>query len=321
MKIVTCTDLHIRQKTPQSRTDVNWLEQCLGQLEAVFALAEREGASAVLCSGDVGDAPVWSYTAILGMWRLLNNYRDIPFYTTVGQHDVRGNRIEDWPQYSLGLLATLTSESGDPYRGDGIVKVLESGRHAVLGEKIEVYGFGFNQPETIAFLEGKYPFPMGDKFRIALVHALVGPDDAMGWKGIAAQNLRGCQVASFGDVHCGFDIYEFPSGCVAYSTGSLIRSSLTDIGRVPMCALLDIDDDGAFEVQFFDIPDGDDKVVFFTREEAQAAGDTAEAFKEMVRIAREHSDEPPRQRVQRVGEAGGYTTRQINLVVERLEEE
>ena len=309
--LVTFTDPHIRMKTPQSRTDTNWLEQCLGQIEAVFALANKHKARAVLCSGDVGDGPAWSDRAIVGLWQILAEYRHIPFYTTVGQHDVRGHRIEEWHDSSLGLLSTLTrnpNKSGalDKYDLSGMVNVLEGGRSVKIDGKVEIYGFGFNQPETIAFLEGKFPFDMDDtKFRIALVHALVGPEDAMGWKGIEHQNLRGCQVASFGDVHCGFDSHEFPSGCVAYSTGSLTRSSLADIGRVPACAVIKINEDNSFELEHHEIPDGDDHVVFFT--------------KEMVQLAREHQDETPVNRVQRVGDSNGFTARQIALVVDRLE--
>lgn len=307
---VTFTDPHVRMKTPQSRTDTNWLEQCLGQIEAVFALADQKRARAVLCSGDVGDSPAWSDLTISGMYDILKHYEHIPFITTVGQHDVRGHRIEEWDKSSLGLLAKLS----------GLITVLESGKSLVLDHRVEVYGFGFNQPETIALLEGKYPFPLDNKrFKIALVHAQIGPEDSMGWKGIAHQNIRGCQIASFGDIHCGFDAYEFPSGTVAYSTGSLTRTSLSDLGRVPMCAVIKVEDDNSFELEFHEIPDGDDKVVFFTKETVQAAGDTAEEFKAMVLKAREHQDETPIKRLQRVGEANGFTARQIALATERLE--
>lgn len=306
---VTFTDPHIRMKTPQSRTDTNWLEQCLGQVEAVFALANREKARAVLCSGDLGDSPAWSDLAVGGLYDILNNYKHIPFITTVGQHDVRGHRIQDWQQSSLGLLSKLT----------GLVRVLEGGQAISINRKIEIYGFGFNQFETQAFLDGRFEFPVDDKFRIALVHASVGAEETMGWKGIGNQNIRGCQIVSFGDIHEGFDLYEFPSGSVAYSTGSLVRTSLSDVGRVPLAAILRVEDDNSFEIEFHEIPDGDDKVVFFTKDSVQAAGDTAEQFKSMVHLAREHQDESPVKRLQRVGEAGGYTPKQISMVVDRLE--
>lgn len=308
---VTFTDPHIRMKTPQSRTDTNWLETCLGQVEAVFAIANKEKARAVLCSGDLGDSPAWSDLAVGGLFDILDNYKHIPFITTVGQHDVRGHRIEDWNKSSLGLLSKLT----------GMVRVLEGGQSVVINRKIEIYGFGFNQPETQAFLAGKYEFPIDDRFRIALVHASVGAEESMGWKGIANQNVRGVHVASFGDIHDGFEPHEFASGSVAYSCGSLVRSSMNDVGRTPMACVIKVEDDNAFTLDFVEIPDGDDKVVFFTKEMVKAAGDTAEQFKNLVGIAREHQDESPVKRVQRVGEQGGFSQKQISLVVDRIEQD
>lgn len=311
-RIVTFTDPHIRMKTPQSRTDVNWGEQCLGQIESVFAYADSIKARAVLASGDIGDGPAWSDRMIKGLWEILNTYQHIPFITTVGQHDVRGHRIEEWSDSSLGLLATIS----------GLVTVLEAGKSIKLDGRVEIYGFGFNQPETIALLEGKYPFQLDTPtFKIALVHASVGPEESMGWAGISNQNLRGCHVASFGDIHCGFDEHQFPSGTVAYSTGSLVRTSISDIGRVPMCAVLTINDDNSFEIAYHDVPDGDDAVVFYNKEGIITSTDIAADFKQMVTMAREHQDETPTVRLRRLGQSSGYTDRQIGLAVDRLEVE
>jgi hypothetical protein len=311
LSIVSFTDPHIRMTTPQARCDTNWLEQCLGQVEAVFNFANQKRARAVVCSGDVGDSPAWSDLAIVGLYKILEQYKHIPFITTVGQHDVRGHQIADWRQSSIGLLSLLSN----------LVTVLIGGQSIILDRKLEIFGFGFNEPETLAFLDGKFPFDVNSKyFRMALVHAQVGPSESMGWQGIENQKLQGCQVASFGDIHCGFEPYEFPSGTVAYSTGSLVRSSLTDMGRTPMCAVIEILENQEFTLDFHEIPDGDDSVVFYNNAVVDSSVDTAIEFKNMVQKAREHQDETPIKRLQRVGVDNGFTQKQIDLAINKLED-
>lgn len=311
---VTFSDSHLKMTTPAQRTDSNWMEQVLGQIEAVFAVASARRARAVLCAGDVGDSPAWSDRAILGLWDILYRYQHIPFYTTVGQHDVRGHRVADWRDSSLGLLSTI----GKVGTGS-LVNVLEGGRFVTIDGCVDVFGFGFQQPETHQLLEGTFPFPVNERKRIALVHACVGDTETMGWQGISKQKIVGCHVAVFGDVHQGFE-HTFPSGLMAYNSGSLSRGSKADIGRMCLCGVLQVGDE-AVDLEFVEIPDVDDAVAFHTGDEVACTEDTARRFKDMVRLARDHQDESPMDRVRRIGEAHGFTKRQIAMVVERLEQD
>jgi DNA repair exonuclease SbcCD nuclease subunit len=305
--VLTLTDPHIRVAKPEGRTDSEWLDVCLGQIEQAFAIAKRTECSAVLCSGDLGDSPNWSPKAIVGFMQIVKQY-DIPFVTTLGQHDVFGHNIDTWKHTSVGVLAEA-----------GVIQVLRHGEYLLIDEEIGVYGFAFGEYETDELLKGTWMPPEAHKnrFKIALVHASVGPTEAMGWAGIEHQNIRNVDLASFGDIHCGFDPYEFKSGAIAYSTGSLTRGSRADIGRMPMVAVVTVNDD--WNMDFEEVPDGDDEDVFVIDAASETVGDTADAFKKVLMTALDFRDETPSKRIQRVGEEHAYSPRQISLVLERLE--
>jgi len=310
-KIVTFTDSHIKTTTPRSRTDKHWLDLCLGQIESVFALANSVGASAVLCSGDLGHSPNWSYPAIRGFFKILKKYKDIQFITTVGQHDVVGKQIEDWDSTPMGLLAEIAPN----------MHVLEGGDSIVVdgSPSIEVYGFGFDQLETKELLEGRYAFRYNESFRIAIVHASVGAKEDVGSSSIESQNIHGCHVASFGDIHDGFDVYEFKSGTCAYSTGSLVRPSISDKGRIPACACISIEEDHSFDIDFYDMPDGDDDVCFVSDKPKTDQQELAAEFDRILEEARSATSESPIKRVQRIGQEMDVPKDAIDLVINSME--
>lgn len=316
---VTFTDSHIRVKTPLGRVEDDWLSVCLSQFEQVLALAKEKEASAVLCSGDLGDSPKWhdkvrGDVATVELISLIKQY-NIPIYLTLGQHDVYGHNMDTWMYTAVGVLAEA-----------GVVKVLRRGE-SVLIDNTMIYGFAFGEEETESLLAGQWRAPQSHNpyFKIGLVHASVGAEETMGWAGIQNQKVIGLDVAQFGDIHEGFDCYEMPTGgCICYSPGSLTRASRADRGRTPMCAVIDVEGKG-FDLNFYDISDGIDEDVFhdeigetLTVEEQI---DTAAAFKHLVGIARTAQDETPTQKIARVGREGEFSQRQIALVQERLDEE
>lgn len=306
-RVLTLTDPHIRVTKPDGRTDADWLDVCLGQMEQAFAIAKRTECDAILCSGDLGDSPNWSPRAMVGFIKILKDY-NIPFITTLGQHDVFGHNIDTWQNTSVGVLAEA-----------GLIRVLRRGEYVLIGEEIGVYGFAFGEDETTELLKGTWRAPESqqNRFKIALVHAQVGPSESMGWASIAHQNIRNVDLASFGDIHCGFEPYTFKGGAMAYSTGSLTRSSRADMGRMPMVAVISVTDE--WSMDFEDVPDGSDDDVFWTDAASETVGDTAEAFKKMLATALDFRDETPAKRVQRVGAEHNYSPRQVGLVLERLE--
>lgn len=306
-RVLTITDTHIRITKPENRREADWLDVCIGQVEQAFALAEKYECSAVVCSGDLGDSPNWSPKAMVRFIELCKRYPKIPFITTLGQHDVFGHNIDTWKDSSVGVLEAT-----------GIITVLRHGQHYLINDDLAVYGFAFGEAETVEFLRGQWHPPVAHKnrFKLALVHATVGATETMGWAGISNQNLRNVDLASFGDIHDGFEVHHFDE-TDAYSTGSLTRSSIADKGRVPSAGLLEVTDEN-WNLSFLEVFDGHDVDVFVEGAASIAYGDTAAQFKEALQTAFQYKDEPPLQKVQRVGAAGGFTDRQINLVVERL---
>jgi len=308
--IVTCTDLHIRAETPSARVEKDWLSVCLGQLEQVLAIAKAEEARLVLCSGDIGDSPRWHPRALVELMKLLDSYK-ITVVTCLGQHDVYGHNIDTWPHTGVGILAQAK-----------YLTVLNRGACYNLIDGLGVYGFSFGEPETEELLSGTWrpPEEHKDKFKVALVHASVGAKEDFGWAGIEHQNVRGVHLASFGDIHDGFDPHQFKDGALAYSTGALVRSSKSDMGRVPCCAIVEYERNGKYTLDFADVEDGNDADVFnVDSQDAEIAEDLAAQFKAVLVSAQAYSDEHPKDRLLRVGQSNKYTERQINLAVTALD--
>jgi len=314
-KVVTFTDSHIRMSAPVGRIEKNWLDVCLGQFEQVLAIAKREEADAVLCSGDLGDSPKWAPEALVRFMDLVSQY-GIPIITTLGQHDVYGHNIDTWTYTGVGVLA-----AADAMAKTGLFTVLRNGDYELIGDDIAVYGFAFEEDTTKDLLSGRWQSPKEHKprVRIGLVHASVGAEAGYGWEGIADQCVRGLHIAQFGDIHEGFDIFERENEAQSFSPGSLVRSSRNDIGRTPLCAIIDVTAEG-WTIAYEDVPDGDDEHVFITDAVLPDMGDMAQDFKNMLARARDYKDEHPRDRVERIGKSGGYTKKQQTLVLERLEE-
>ena len=294
----------------------------MADLEFILNHAKEVNADAIVCSGDFFEKPVQPGSVMTPLIKLLKQ-NTIPIYTTVGQHDTNGHNCDDYGIKSLGQL--------DAY---GLVKVLIHGEAEDLGYVI-IRGYGFNDPETDDLLSGKMGRPDPNAaygydgnetvFEIALVHASVGADETMVHQGISQQSICAADLALFGDIHQGFEPYEFPSGCLALGLGSLGRRRIDDYGRVAQFAVIRIDNQLDFELEFISLPGLPDEDIFIAPVEiSEEAVDTAAVFKEEWDKAVAVHDMTPQERARRLGElmvrAGEISQEAAQLVLSYMPE-
>ncbi len=318
MKIVTITDTHIRLTTPAARTDVNWLNTILTKMRWVYSEAESLGATAVCISGDLGDEASWSPRAIVKTQELFKEFqqRGIQTICTIGQHDVYGHKIDEWRYTGLGILES-----------SGVITVLHDGQHVVVskdGVDCVVYGFGFNEETTLALLDGTYTVEKVGKTpnTLALIHASIGAEETFGWKSVQNTKIKNIAIASFGDIHQGFDPVK-PSGSdtICYSTGALVRSSSADIGRVPRMGILEFNKSGV-ELELVEIPCTKDTDAFkpeYFDKKSDNEG-ISDEFVAILKNIRETTDESAKSRIARIGKTLGYSENVIALAVDNTEE-
>lgn len=310
MTIVGFTDVHLRASNPPGRID-NYPNAILGKLKYIFSYANDLKADAIVCSGDLGDNREWSCS-----WNLINQFvalrnicKDIPFITTVGQHDVEGQNIYIYDKYVLGMLEKV-----------GILQVLHSGNYIDIGD-IRVFGFGFGQIETEDFLKGRTLLKTDGKLPIALVHASVGSDSFFTIESIKSQNIKTECFAAFGDIHAGFEPHSFSSGAVAFSSGAVARKTMGERDNVPKFWVLEIDEDGECKLEFHDLPIMDKELAFAkTVEEAVSIEDTAKALKAKLERAKAMPLETSKEKVQRIGRAIEEEEEVICQVTTRIKE-
>lgn len=310
MKFAYIADPHVDITTPVSRTD-DYFEAIMAKLEYVFAHAEKQGCSAVLCGGDLFHKAVQPGTVMLRMIQLLTKY-SVPLVTTVGQHDTNGHNIDDYPIKSLGLLEAA-----------GLLRVLRAGESLTFTEDhdvVEVVGYAFGEPETEAFLRGKDAPTEGGPLRIALVHASIGPDECMGWEGVSNLKCHSADLALFGDIHQGFPPHETRAGTICLNPGSLGRRSVVEADHLPQFVMITVEDQVDIHLDYETVP-GPPASEIFEREEQGDLGDLAEEFKAEWRKAQEAQDESPVDRVRRIGKAFGFDRPVVELVLHHIPQE
>lgn len=315
LKFIHITDIHLRAKTPRSRNDSDFLSTIIGKLEYVFSYAQKIHADAILCSGDVGDIPIWSPRVQIEFIQLLKKYKHIPFVTTIGNHDVTGSATETIDNSTLGVLQEA-----------GVLHIVNNGyrknwSNYTIGSSdgqthARIYGCGFNAPITNTLLDGVDITNNSDGFTIALIHATVGPEDAMGrWKCIDNQNIHGnIDLALFGDVHCGFEATELKSGTIAYSPGSLVRLTKSESDNLVLFGLIEINDDYEFTIVDVEIPSSDD---CFNEDNDDSYDDLAGQYKEIRMSSLEDKRESLKDKVFRVCADLQYSDDIANLVLSR----
>lgn len=100
MKIIYCSDLHLREDRPICRTDEDWIETQLKQLKFIANTAKKHSAI-VLIGGDIFHrSQVPDY--IKNMF--INTFNGLKVYAIAGQHDLPWHMLSKIDQSSFGVL-------------------------------------------------------------------------------------------------------------------------------------------------------------------------------------------------------------------------
>lgn len=312
MKAVVVGDMHLTDEKPASRTDEDFFAGQLACLDAIRAVAQAEKADAVLYLGDMLDGRRVSNRVQLGLGEHLAALKKsgVAAFTTLGQHDVRGHDASRYVRDSdLAVYETL-----------GHLTVLRAGQY-VEHKGVAVYGFAFGDVETKAFLEGRFVYGDECAVRVALVHATVGPRGMAYVSPIDEQCIEGVDWAFFGDVHCGFDLHEFPErgGRTAFALGpgAMTNMSVSEKDHEPCVFVVDFDD---FSIAPYELPHAPASV-FSGAEAAVADAASSEDFRQRLVAARERSSESDRDVVARVGREMGFEKGEIDALLGAMRED
>lgn len=230
MKIVAAGDLHYTDKRPAFRVDGDFFAFMLELTERMLMKAVKVGSPAILVPGDFLNERRVSNIVHEALVTLFRQYPGIKIITTLGQHDVRSHDIHSYRIDSDMRLLEIALH--------GQLIVLKSGEHTILEDKegrtLAVFGFGFNEPDTIAFLNGRFSSPVKADYKMAVVHADISQEQ------IKDQLVSGVDFAVFGDHHTGFEPYDFGS-TVAFSCGVMTPMRTDELLHYCTYAVVDLE--------------------------------------------------------------------------------
>ena len=218
------TDLHLRFTKPRCRTDENYLDSQLKDLQYLITQHTYK-TNLVLCAGDVFNIYNDRPEVFLKLVSLLKKLNKV-LVTTLGQHDVPNHDIKNWEKNSyFGLnnerIIVLTS-------GNILTIPIENDLKIILS------GYGYGEQETENLLESNIrlnPASIDSIHTIDLIHASVGHYDTVVHKSIArlAYNPKGLGI--FGDIHSGFEVHKHRAGGKSINPGAMARQSTIDKDR------------------------------------------------------------------------------------------
>lgn len=228
-------DTHIRESTPESRTDNYWLAQ-ESKLKFIRDLC-LEHDCPLLHSGDVFDH--WKPTPFLLAWTMSM----LPPHTVFvcGQHDLPENTMQQYHRSGCKVLA----------KRDGITLASKQKLH--ITHMANIYGFSFG--ESLDGHEG-----VSKDFNVALVHKMVwhnnkphpkvttkdGADSTM-------NKLKDFNIIVTGDNHIPFVVEH--DGRLLVNPGSMMRITASQVDHKPRVYLW-YEETNTVEPVFLPIMDG-----------------------------------------------------------------
>lgn len=298
-KFLHFTDSHIKCNAPSSRTDKHYLDTILNKFYQLFDFAQDNGVHHILCSGDLGDLAVWSKTAEIEFAGLLRENSNIRLFTTIGNHDAVGKNSDNYLTGTIGLLETVD-----------LLDVV-TWRHPVKFQFVDLVALEFGNP--ILKRDNPY-FLERENFTIALVHDTVGPNKSPYWKDIHDIDIINCDLALYGDVHCGFGPITLPSGCVAINPGSFVRTSSSQTHH-PAFLHITVYSDKTFDCERIPL---DIKEDVFKPMKEKTPTNVSETF---IRIQEEFSKlqfQTPEEKIRKVGADENFSQESIDLVINNM---
>lgn len=252
--LITRTDVHISDHTPQSRTD-DWTETVLDKLGQVGDIARSAKADAVLDNGDFFDVKSPGRNSHALVRRVAEVQAKYPCITAgnVGNHDCVYGNIDFLDQQPLGVLfATGVFER---CYGDHELLIARNS-----GFSVRVVGIPYHGPnydlERFKLKKGN------ESFLVAMAHVLASPKGGSMFEGediVKYDDLISLapdvDVWVLGHWHKDQGIVEHKPGKWIVNIGSLTRGSLSqdDLDRKPGVSILTFSDAGDIRVQRRDL--------------------------------------------------------------------
>jgi DNA repair exonuclease SbcCD nuclease subunit len=316
-KVLVLGDMHLSEDGPTTRHDT-LIDTQVTKLYYILEKAKEEKVAAIVQMGDVLDKPRVSNRVMTNFIQWLNDLKTagIPFVCTLGQHDLVGRNYHKYKKESdMAILEAA-----------GLVTILISGEAwAPIDGDFVVQGYGYKEPETLDFFDGKDQELQLNKIKIAIVHANVGLNE-MHFKGhdktviaVDSLNIKTVDYAFFGDQHPGFPPYQFknPRKTIAYSPGTMSRMK-SDEEDIPIkFAIVDLESRSIEEI---DIPH---EPTPFIKDDTKVkkVEDTALAFKARLVKANNRERISERKLVESNGATLGYSRAAIDMVLTYIEGE
>lgn len=217
-RIAICvSDLHLTLAAPACRADKDWLA-----VQADYLQQVKDGAKdlPILCAGDIFDR--WNASPELINFAL----KHLPdgMICVPGQHDLPNHRRDLMHRSGYGVLVEA-----------GKIKDISSG-HVHCGKGYKIHGFGWEEEITPVGVEQ-------DVLQIALIHCYCwttgysypGAPET-GLVSAYKKNLRGYDVAFFGDNHKGF--FADAGSCRVMNVGGFIRRKSDELDYRPVVGVL-----------------------------------------------------------------------------------
>jgi len=226
---ILCADIHLSEKAPLARKgEHDWFAAMARPLEEIKEI-QRKHQCAVVCAGDVFDKPCPSSNLLNFAIHNLPCMWAIPGQHDLPYHDLQ--RIEESGFYTLVIADKIYPIEKRHQYSSGLS--LSGFPWGVPLEKCDSDGFSIAVVHAYCWEKG-FSFPGADKKFHAKSHA---------------KNLKGYDVAVFGDNHTPFE--RKYGDTTVFNCGSIMRRTIDQKNHRPSVGLLY--DDGTIERHYLDI--------------------------------------------------------------------
>lgn len=225
MKFCYITDVHFRESTPINRKDVDVLNTLEKKFQKLKEICKEEGVDFIVHGGDLGHNWDWKLSLLNRVDRIIKDL-GIPFYSIIGNHDVPGKNILEYPNTGLAFLEKLQS-----------VKILHPSKTSI--GPWDFWGYHSDTEECDEILNGKDFKKDPDQIQVAIVHAPVGKTGLGHEIHYKKVNITGFDIAFFGDIHSGFPLWKNPKDVLLGNPGSFFRQTLTESKQPVGCFIVE----------------------------------------------------------------------------------
>jgi DNA repair exonuclease SbcCD nuclease subunit len=228
MKILAISDIHLRDDEPKCRKQCpdTYYKNQLRKFDFILKTASDNGAI-IVCGGDVFHKWCCAPALLSDVISLIKKYKNVPFYTIAGQHDLPFHRLDDIKLSSLYVL-----------HASECLK-LRCGGNEVLEKNVMFSYFSFGVDCEFPFTERKADV------HIAVVHTYLWKNKCYNTASPDTQieaymkqkNRQMFDLIISGDNHSSF-VYKYKNG-VVLNSGAMMRMRIDEENRQPKMFLYD----------------------------------------------------------------------------------